>query len=151
MSSGVTSIRISPEEAAGLMYQDEARADEAAESLKLTARDCLELGIVDQVVQEPTGGAHTNHDEAARQLRRALLQELADLQSKTKRRLVSERYKKFRRMGEYSSHFRVAITREVNSLQGLVATGVRRISRRGAKKSGDTPEPLPAGEQRDEG
>ncbi|MCX8213981.1 MAG: acetyl-CoA carboxylase carboxyl transferase subunit beta, partial [SAR202 cluster bacterium] len=48
MENAIFSI-ISPEEAAGLMYQDEARADEAAESLKLTARDCLELGIVDQV------------------------------------------------------------------------------------------------------
>jgi hypothetical protein len=102
------------------------------------------------VVQEPTGGAHTNHDEAARQLRRTLLQELADLQSKTKRRLVSERYKKFRRMGEYSSHFRIAITREVNSLQGLVATRVKRIARRRGKTDTGTPEPLPAGERRDD-
>ncbi len=148
MENAILSI-ISPEEAAGLMYQDEARADEAAESLKLTARDCLELGIVDQVVQEPTGGAHTNHDEAARQLRRALLQELADLQSKTKRRLVSERYKKFRRMGEYSSHFRIAITREVNSLQGLMATGVKRIARRRGNSDPETADPLPAGEERD--
>ena len=142
---------ISPEDAAGLLYQDQARAYEAAESLKLTAQDCLEMAIVDHVVQEPPAGAHTNPDEAARQLRRMLLQELADLQSMTRRRGLAERYKKFRKMGEYNSHFGAAITREVDALQGLVATGVRRISRRGAKKSGDTPEPLPAGEQRDEG
>ena len=139
---------ISPEEAAGLIYQDEARADEVAESLKLTALDCRELGIVDLVVQEPPGGAHTNPDEAARQLLRVLLQELADLQSMPRRRLLSTRYKKFRKMGEYSSHFKAAITREVNALQGLVATGVKRIARR----RGQTPEEesavvSPAGEE----
>ena len=61
---------------------------------------------------------------------------------------MSERYKKFRRMGEYSSHFRIAITREVNSLQGLVATGVKRIARRRGKVDAENPEPLPAGEER---
>ena len=58
---------ISPEDAAELIYQDEARADEAAESLKLTAQDCLSLGIVDIVVPEPPGGSHLSPDEAARQ------------------------------------------------------------------------------------
>ena len=126
---------ISPEEAAELIYQDEARADEVAESLRLTAEDCRELGIVDLVVPEPPGGAHTQPEEAARQLRRFLLQELTELQSLSKRRMLSLRYKKFRNIGEYSSHFRAAITREANALQGLVATGVRRIARRGRGRS----------------
>ena len=136
MENAIYSI-ISPEDAASLIYQDEGRADEVAESLKLTAADCRELGIVDFVVQEPPGGAHKNPDEAARHLRRVLLQEMAVLQSVSRRRVLAEKYKKFRKMGEYSSHFRAAITREVNALQGLVATGVKRISRRGrsAKKS----------------
>ena len=128
---------ISPEEAAELIYQDEARADEVAESLRLTAQDCRDLGIVDVVVAEPPGGAHTNPDQAARQLRRVLLQELADLQVVSIRRLLRNRYKKFRNIGEYSSHFRGAITREVSALQGFVATGVRRIARR---RSGDDEE-----------
>ncbi|MDP6403244.1 MAG: acetyl-CoA carboxylase carboxyltransferase subunit alpha/beta [SAR202 cluster bacterium] len=121
---------VTPEDAAGLIYQDEARADEAAESLRLTAQDCHELGIVDLVVPEPPGGAHANPEEAARQLRRDLLQELAEIQSRSRRRLLRDRYKKFRNIGEYSSHFRAAITREVNALQGLVTTGVKRITRR---------------------
>ena len=133
---------ISPEDAAGLIFQDEARADEAAESLRLTARDCLELGIVDIVVPEPPGGAHNNPDEAARQVRRMLLQVLAELQSMSKRKLLSNRYKKFRKMGEYSSHFRTAVTREVNALRGLVATGVRRIARRGRQEPEEWPEGL---------
>ncbi len=120
---------ISPEDAAALMYQDAARADEAAESLKLTAHDCFELGIVDLIVQEPAGGAHTNPTEAARHLRRMLLQELSVLQAGSRKRLLRSRYKKFRNMGEYSSHFRTAITREVNSLRGIVSTRVRQMRR----------------------
>ena len=121
---------ISPEGAAELIYQDEGRAEEVAESLKLTAHDCREYGIVDLLVQEPPGGAHTDPEEAARQLRRVLLQEIAELQSKSARSLLKDRYKKFRNMGEYSSYFRAAITREANALQGFVSSGVRRIARR---------------------
>ena len=138
MENAIYSI-ISPEDAAGIIYQDEGRADEVAESLKLTAQDCREMGIVDLVVSEPPGGAHTSPDEAARELRRVLLHELAQLQHLSKRRVAGERYKKFRKMGEYSSHFRSAMTREVNALQGLVATRVRRIARRGDKGPDDEP------------
>jgi acetyl-CoA carboxylase carboxyl transferase alpha subunit len=139
MENAIYSI-ISPEDAAGLIYQDEGRADEVAESLKLTALDCREMGIVDLIVSEPPGGAHINPDEAARELRRALLQELAQLQGMHRRRVVSARYKKFRNMGEYSSHFRSAITREVNSLQGMMSTGVKRIARRSRGKRSADPE-----------
>ena len=137
---------ISPEDAAGLIFQDETRAEEAAESLRLTATDCLNLGIIDMVVPEPPGGAHTNPEAAARQLLRTLLQLLSELQSGSKRRMLSGRYKKFRKMGEYNSHFRAAITREVTALRGLVATGVRRFARRGADEPEEWPEGLPAEE-----
>ena len=89
---------VSPEEAAELMFRDESKADRAAESLRLTAHDCYKLGIVDSVIQEPAGGAHLNPQEMARHLRRVLLKELADLQSKSRRRVQRERYKKFRDM-----------------------------------------------------
>ena len=131
---------ISPEGAAELIYQDEGRAEEVAASLKLTAHDCREYGIIDLLVQEPPGGAHTDHDEAARQLRRVLLQELSQLQSKSGRSLLRDRYKKFRNMGEYSSHFRAAINREASALQGFVSTGVRRIARRQNHELGEPPQ-----------
>ena len=131
---------ISPEGAAELIYQDEGRADEVAESLKLTAHDCREYGIIDLLVQEPPGGAHTDPDEAARQLRRVLLQELSELQAKHSRNLLKDRYKKFRNMGEYSSHFRAAINREASALQGFVSTGVRRIARRQPDEQGEPPQ-----------
>ena len=131
---------ISPEGAAELIYQDEGRADEVAEALKLTAHDCREYGIVDMLVQEPLGGAHTDPDEAARQLKRVLLQELSELQSKSTRSLLRDRYKKFRKMGEYSSRFRAAINREASALQGFVSTGVRRIARRQPPDQPESPQ-----------
>lgn len=135
---------ISPEGAAELLYQDESRADEAAEDLKLTAQDCRDYGIIDRIVQEPPGGAHEDPEEASRQLRRILLQELADLQTVSKRKMLRNRYKKFRKMGEYSSRFRTAVSREASALQGYVATGVRRIARR-QSEAPEEMEELPEG------
>ena len=132
---------ISPEDAAEVMYQDTGRADEAAASLRLTAHDCRDLEIIDTVVPEPPGGAHTNPDEAARQLKRILVSELAALQLKSTKKMLRERYKKYRNIGEYSSHFRAAITREVSTLRGLVSSGVRRIARRGSNASPEDLEP----------
>ena len=132
---------ISPEDAAEVMYQDTGRADEAAASLRLTAHDCRDLEIIDTVVPEPPGGAHTDPDEAARQLRRILVSELATLQSKSMKKMLKERYKKYRNIGEYSSHFRAAIAREVSTLRGLVATGVRRIARRGSDATPEDAKP----------
>ena len=121
---------ISPEVGAGLLYQDTGEAGKMAQSLRLTARDCWELGIVDKVLQEPTEGAHNNPDEAAMQLRKAILQEMASLQSKSKRRLVTERLKRFRGMGNYGSRFKTAITREVNTLQSLMSNRVRNMAKK---------------------
>ena len=139
---------ISPEEAAGLFYQDQTRADEAAESLRLTASGCEELGIIDQIVQEPPGGAHVNPDEAARHLRRALLKELSELQPRKRTGHAADRRKKFRNMGEYSSSFRSTISRDVSFLQGLASSGVRRIARRGRTEP-EAHEGIPAGEERE--
>ena len=133
---------VSPEEAAEMMFQDPSKAAEAAESLRLTAQDCRELGIADRLIPEPPEGAHTNPDDAARQLRRVLVEELADLQSKSQRRRLKDRYKKFRKMGEYSSHFRAAIRREVDALQGFVTTGVKRVARRGPAEPADDADDL---------
>ena len=120
---------ISPENAAALMYQDDAKIEDAAASLKLTAYDCYKLGIVDVVVPEPTGGAHVNIEETARNLRRALVHELSTLQIQPMEELTSLRHSKFRQMGRYNSQIRAAITKEVNSLQSLISSGVKRVGR----------------------
>jgi acetyl-CoA carboxylase alpha subunit len=120
----------SPENAAALLYRDSPGVQEVAEPLKLTAQDCLELGIIDLIVSEPSEGAHRNPSEAALRLKTALEEELTVLKARSTKRVLRDRYRKFRKMGEYSSHFRVAFTQEVSQLQGYVAQGVRLIRRR---------------------
>ncbi|MXY22628.1 MAG: acetyl-CoA carboxylase carboxyl transferase subunit beta [Dehalococcoidia bacterium] len=129
---------VSPEEAAEVIFQDASRAEEAATSMRLTARDCLDLGIIDQVVAEPPNGAHSDPDEAARLLHRAMVSELSALQSMTQKKLERDRYKKYRSMGEYSSRIRVKIAKEVNSLQNLVRAGWERLPRK--RRSQPAPE-----------
>lgn len=128
---------ISPEVAAALIYRDETKAPELAESLKLTAADCIDMRIVDMIVQEPDGGAHTNPNEAARNLKRALMSVLAVLRDTSTKKLLKERYKKFRKMGEHSSLFRLAVARKVRRIKRL-----RR--RRKAKKASLPPEVAPS-------
>lgn len=119
-----------PENAASLLYRDSANVQDISEPLKLTAQDCLELGIIDAIVPEPPEGAHRNPSEAALRLKIALESELLLIKARSTRRILKDRYKKFRKMGEYSSHFRVAVTKEVAVLQRYVSQGVRLIRRR---------------------
>ncbi len=118
---------ISPEGAATLLYRDPDRAEEVTPALRVTAQDCMQLEIVDVVVPEPSQGAHNSPEEAAAQLQRMLVAQLFEVQGVPAKKLVKERYKKYRKMGEYSSHFKAAINKEVNYLQGRVSSGVRSI------------------------
>lgn len=112
---------ISPEEAAELIYQTSERVEEAAESLRLTSSDCKELEIVDVIVPEPEGGAHTDHHEASRLLKRSLLRELSTLQRQSERRRLRNRYNKFRNVGAYSSRVRSAISHKITAIQKMVS------------------------------
>ena len=67
---------LSPEEAAELLFQDQQKAKDIAESLKLTSKDCENLGIADIIIPEPRKGAHSDHNEAAREIRIFILEEL---------------------------------------------------------------------------
>ena len=121
---------VSPEEAAEVIYQDASRAEEAASSMRLTAHDCLDLGIIDQIVAEPPNGAHADPDEAARMLERVILSEMARLQERSAKKRSSERYTKYRNMGVYSSQIRATIARELNTVQNLIRTGLGKLSNR---------------------
>lgn len=92
---------ISPESCAAIVWRDSGKAELAAEALKLTAADLERLGMVDDVVAEPPGGAHEDADAAAGLLGDALEQALADLQARAPGQLVEERYRKFREMGGF--------------------------------------------------
>jgi acetyl-CoA carboxylase carboxyl transferase subunit alpha len=92
---------ISPEGCAAILWGDAAKAPEAADIMKITAKDLLRLGVIDAVVPEPPGGAHRDWESAAANLRSALVEHLGELRSKSPDSLVRERYEKFRRIGVF--------------------------------------------------
>ena len=92
---------ISPEGCASILWRDSAKADQAAQAMKITAPDLRELGVIDEIVPEPPGGAHTNPQEAARLLEPVLERALEETSRLTPAELVGRRYEKFRRMGRF--------------------------------------------------
>jgi acetyl-CoA carboxylase carboxyl transferase subunit alpha len=93
---------ISPEGCAAILWRDAAEAQKAAAAFKPDAAHCLELGVVDAVVPEPEGGAHTDHDEAARLLGEAIGDALAELADVPGDELRRRRRAKFRSLGVYA-------------------------------------------------
>jgi len=92
---------ISPEGCAAILWKDRAAASQAAAALRINARELLELGVVDEVLPEPLGGAHKDHDTAAATLRQTVVKELAALLELKPHDLLAARYQKFRRMGVF--------------------------------------------------
>ncbi len=103
---------ISPEGCASILWRDAGKAPQAASALKITASDMLSLGLVDEVVPEPEGGAHLNHDEAAKILHSVLQRQLTELARLSTSELLESRYKKFRQMGQaFRESYAVPATR----------------------------------------
>jgi acetyl-CoA carboxylase carboxyl transferase subunit alpha len=92
---------ISPESCSSILWRSWDYKEQAAEALKLTAKDLLEQKIIDRIIPEPLGGAHKNHKQAADNLKSALLEELAELVKIKKDKLVQNRIDKFGSMGPY--------------------------------------------------
>ena len=92
---------ISPEGCAAILWKDRANAAQAAAALKITAKDLLELDVVDEVIPEPLGGAHKEYDETAVTLKKAILKHLDKLWDMKMSDLLEARYKKFRKMGVF--------------------------------------------------
>jgi acetyl-CoA carboxylase carboxyl transferase subunit alpha len=92
---------ISPEGCAAIMWRDASKAETAAVALRITANDLKELGIVDEIVPEPEGGAHTSYEGAARLLDAVLDRQLVALTNESTKDLVDARYEKFRKMGQF--------------------------------------------------
>lgn len=90
---------ISPEGCASILFRDATKAAAAADALKITANDLLELGIIDSCVKEPFGGAHTNKEEMAKNLKKELLTSLRKYTKMTPEKLRKQRYQKYRKMG----------------------------------------------------
>ena len=94
---------ISPEGCAAILWKDRAFSSDAAEALKLDAAELLDLGIVDQVLAEPIGGAHRSWDEIALTVKKVLSKELSLLSRRKSEELTRDRYEKFRSMGRFLS------------------------------------------------
>jgi acetyl-CoA carboxylase carboxyl transferase subunit alpha len=92
---------ISPEGCAAIMWRDSSKAETAAVALKITPPDLKGMGIVDEIVEEPEGGAHTDYEAAARFLDKVLDHQLVMLTNQTTRDLLDARYEKFRKMGQF--------------------------------------------------
>lgn len=90
---------ISPEGCAAILWKNGSKAPEAAEVLKLTAQDLLNMGIIDEVVPEPLGGAHRDPEKMGRILKDVINRNLKELEAKSKEELLRLRYKKFRGIG----------------------------------------------------
>jgi acetyl-CoA carboxylase carboxyl transferase subunit alpha len=92
---------ISPEGCAAIMWRDATKAETAATALKITAADLKEFGIIDEVVPEPEGGAHTDPETASRLLDAVLDRQLLMLSQQPQKELLEARYEKFRKMGQF--------------------------------------------------
>ncbi|MBI4226667.1 MAG: acetyl-CoA carboxylase carboxyl transferase subunit alpha, partial [Candidatus Omnitrophica bacterium] len=92
---------ISPEGCAAILWKDRAKAPEAASALRLTAPELLELGLIDDVVKEPLGGAHRDPAAAAEQIHAILAKYLKALEGLTRDELLQQRYEKYRKIGAF--------------------------------------------------
>ena len=108
----------------GNNYPEEQTIDrQAAETMMLTAQDCEYLGIIDHVIPEPEMGAHDNPREASRDMQLALTKTLARLSKQSENKLLKNRYKRFRKMGELSTYSQEAMDREVELLLNISTAG----------------------------
>ncbi len=126
---------ISPEGAAAILYRNAGRAPEVAEALRLTSSDLKRLGVVDRVVPEPPGGAHTDPQKAAELLRDHLVDALREVQAQPLRRLLRERYRRYRHIGQVGAYWKVVLQEELEELR----EGVARRLRRPAPKVSEAP------------
>ncbi|MGL4367295.1 MAG: acetyl-CoA carboxylase carboxyltransferase subunit alpha [Brevinemataceae bacterium] len=92
---------ISPESCASILWHDSAMAQQAAEALKYTAAYLKKFDVIDQIISEPLGGAHRDPDQTIVGLKNILISDLTALNKKTSKKLINERYERFRKLGRF--------------------------------------------------
>jgi len=102
MLENATYSVIQPESCAAIIWRDEKLAPKAAEALRLTAQDAFQLGVIDEIIPEPLGGAHRKPLETALAVKEALLRHLDELKQISPQKLKEQRYMKFRAMGVFA-------------------------------------------------
>lgn len=100
MENGWYSV-ISPEGCAAILWRDAAHASKAAEAMKVVASDLLNMGIIDEIIPEPSGGAHNDYDQAAETVKKAIVKNLKELLKIPPQKLIEQRVAKFSKMGAW--------------------------------------------------
>jgi acetyl-CoA carboxylase carboxyl transferase subunit alpha len=100
MENSVYSV-IPPEGCAAILWRDPTRGRDAAEALKITSDEALKMGVIEEIISEPLGGAHRNPDVAATSLKKAILRNIEELESMSADDLAQQRYDRFRAIGAY--------------------------------------------------
>jgi acetyl-CoA carboxylase carboxyl transferase subunit alpha len=100
---------ISPEGCAAILWNDAAKAPEAAGLMRITAPDLLRFGVIDGIIPEPAGGAHRDFEATAAAVRDVVRDSLAVLSAKPLDVLIDERYEKFRRIGVFEEESRASL------------------------------------------
>jgi len=101
LSNAVYSV-ISPEGCASILWRDAAFSAQAAENLKITAKSLLSLGVIDEIVREPAGGAHSDHAATAKAIKSAVLKHLKKLTPLAPQKILAKRFEKFSAMGKFT-------------------------------------------------
>lgn len=102
LENAVYSI-LSPEGFASILWKDSSRVEEAAEKMKLTARDLLELKVIDKIIKEPKEETNDSFDKITNNIKKEIKSVILELNKKTKEEIVEDRYNKFRNMGEFKN------------------------------------------------
>jgi acetyl-CoA carboxylase carboxyl transferase subunit alpha len=92
---------ISPEGCAAILFRDASKAADAAAALKITAQDLKQIGVVDEIIEEPLGGAHRDHQFTAEKIKTTLVRHLKELQKLSPDKVARDRYEKFKKMGSF--------------------------------------------------
>jgi acetyl-CoA carboxylase carboxyl transferase subunit alpha len=90
---------LSPEGFASILYKDSSKCKEAAENMKITAKDLKKLGIIDKIIEEPQGGAQNDLELVSNSIKQYLLKSLKELNKLSEEELIENRYQRFRKMG----------------------------------------------------
>ena len=101
LENSVYSI-LSPEGFASILYKNSSRSEEAAEKMKITSKDLKEMGIIDEIVKEPLGGAHKNIEKMCQTLKKSIENNLKELEKYSETELLELRYIKFRTIGNFA-------------------------------------------------
>ena len=115
---------LSPEEAAKIKLGDSRKVKEISNMMRFTSEDCLKLGIIDRIIDEPNEGSHQNHLESAKLLQEGILEELSLIKDVYPKTLAKRRSNKFRKMGDYSQNYKTDLRTEINIWSSAFRAGV---------------------------